>query len=113
MYVIGTNPSGKTGAVIVTVRNWYAYHESQAAACGRAGNPCAGGVLVQQERSERMKYPGKGQDAVTAAFRGFYRALDRGATSNLMCSTSILWWTSFSRKTTCATASWCCQTRPA
>ena len=73
VYVIGTTQQTDRRSH-ATVRQWYAYHESHAADCDGLVSP-ARVALVLPERSERLQYPGKGPDAVTAAYRGFYRAL--------------------------------------
>jgi hypothetical protein len=73
VYVIGTTQQADRRNHPV-VKEWYAYAERLSAEC--AGLESAAKVaLVLPERSERLYQHGKNQDAVTAAYRGFYRAL--------------------------------------
>ena len=73
VYVIGTTqqPDRRNHAII---QEMYAYHEQNAEVCADL-RPVGRVALVQPRRSEQMYGQGQGFEGVTAAFRGFYRAL--------------------------------------
>jgi hypothetical protein len=73
VYVIGTTQQADRRNHAI-VRRWYDYAERNADSCTDLFSP-ARVALIQPERSERLHQHGKNQDAVTSAFRGFYRAL--------------------------------------